>query len=78
MFVRSELAYVVPFPVPCAHCGNETFEFIARLVDLEEMACPACNSILDLNTKEWATLRQKLKKLCVRKLAPLAPVKKSS
>lgn len=78
MFVRSELAFVVPFPVPCSKCEIENFEFVARLVDLEEMACPSCGAILDLNTKDWAALRSKLRKLCVGNLAPLAPIKKAS
>jgi hypothetical protein len=78
MFIRSELAYVVPFPVPCSGCGNENFEFAARLVDLEEITCPSCGAVLDLNTKDWVSFRKSLKKLCVGKLAPVAPVKTSS
>ena len=74
-FVRSELAYVVPFPVPCGHCERETFEFVAQLVDREELVCQECGTTLDLNAKEWASLRNKLRKLCVQKLAPVARIK---
>ena len=78
MFIGSELAYVVPFPVPCSKCENENFEFAAKLVDLEEMTCPSCGAVLDLNTKEWQGFRRRLKRLCVGKVAPVARMKYSS
>lgn len=77
MSFRSELAFVVAFPIPCSHCENENLEFVGKLVDLEEIACPSCGAVLDLNTAEWAAFRKKLKKLCVRNLAPLARRKAS-
>lgn len=78
MFIRSELAWVVDFPVPCGNCEKEFLERAARLVGLAETTCPHCGVVLDLDTPEWASFRDQVKEFCVGKSAPIAPVKKAS
>jgi hypothetical protein len=72
----SDLSWVINYPVPCGNCGKEFSEGVARLVNLTEITCPVCHAILDLNTEEWAALRNTLKELYVGKTAPVASVKK--
>ncbi|WP_416897575.1 MAG: hypothetical protein ACMVY4_19240 [Minwuia sp.] len=52
---RSELKWVVPLPVPCPKCGNESMEIAARLKDRDELPCEACGARIDLTSKEWRT-----------------------
>lgn len=36
----------------CAHCGHEFREEIGRLRDEEDMPCPSCGGIIDLNSDD--------------------------
>jgi len=74
----NELAWVIQFPIPCGSCGKEFLEIIARFVDETEIACRHCNAILDLDTKEWVTLRDSLRNLRVGDRVPIALAKAQS
>jgi len=76
MAILSDLSWVISYPVPCGNCGKESLHMVSGLIHLTEVPCPACRGLLDLNTEEWAALRNQLKKLYVGKKAPIAPVKK--
>ena len=75
MVVRSELFWVMTLPVPCGNCGKEFLEGVARLTALEDITCPRCGAVLDLNTDEWAAFRHSIKEFSIGKFSPVAPIK---
>ena len=77
MFIRSELAWVIDFPVPCGNCEKEFLERAARLVSLAEIGCPHCGALLSLDGQEWTAFRHQVEEFTVGKSAPIAPVKQA-
>lgn len=74
--IRSELTWVVEFPIPCGNCGKEMLHTVASFVNHDSIVCGACQAELDLGTHQWTTVRNTLRKLCIGEKAPIAPVKK--
>ena len=74
--IRSELAWVVEFPIPCGKCGKETLHTVASFVNHDTIECRQCGAPLDLGTHQWTTLRNTLRNLCIGEKAPIASVKK--
>lgn len=76
--VRSEIGWVVEFPVPCENCETEGLYTIRHLVERDTVDCVNCRKPLYIGTKEWTAIRDQLRELCVRKHAPIAKVYKPS
>ena len=45
---RSELRWVVKFPVPCHACDKESLHVIAQIVRRDRLPCSYCGAMVDV------------------------------
>lgn len=72
----TNLRRYIRIPIFCGGCRKEFEETAARLADLDEIECPTCHALLDVDTEEWRAFRKILKEFQVREHSPPAPIKK--
>ena len=70
--VKSELDWVVKFPIRCPHCGKESMEVAARLINDRSAVCSnaGCGASIDLSSKEWKPFIDEISE-ALQKLRPL-------